>query len=67
MPVDDELAHRVREMMSNHDGLTERKMFGGLCFMLHGNMAVGITGQNDLMVRTGKERCTCTAWSSYAP
>jgi TfoX/Sxy family transcriptional regulator of competence genes len=41
--------------LGNQAGLTEKKMFGGVAFMLHGNMAVGISG-SDLMVRVGAER-----------
>ena len=49
---DEVLANRVRAVLSTHDTLSERKMFGGLCFMLGGNMACGIAGA-ELMVRTG--------------
>jgi TfoX/Sxy family transcriptional regulator of competence genes len=51
---DGELAQRVRELLAERADVTERKMFGGLAFLVDGNMAVGITG-NDLMVRVGKE------------
>jgi TfoX/Sxy family transcriptional regulator of competence genes len=47
---DETLADRVRDGLAQRDGLTERKMFGGIAFMLAGNMAVGIVG-DDLMVR----------------
>ena len=55
MAYDEGLAQRIREALANDDGLTERRMFGGVAFMLHGNMAVGISG-DDLMVRVGPER-----------
>lgn len=45
-----ELAERVRGLIGGHPALTERKMFGGVAFMLQGNMAVGVTG-DELMVR----------------
>jgi len=47
---DEQLAERIREALASHRGLTEQKMFGGICFMLNGNMAAGVTG-NELMLR----------------
>jgi hypothetical protein len=47
---DEALADRVREQLLARDGVTERKMFGGIAFMVGGNMAVGVTG-DELMVR----------------
>jgi hypothetical protein len=49
---DEGLAERVRELVGNSPGISERKMFGGLCFLLQGNMSFGIVG-NELMVRVG--------------
>jgi hypothetical protein len=51
MPYDEELAHRVRELLADEDGLTEMRMFGGLAFLLDGNMSVAVSGQGGLMVR----------------
>jgi hypothetical protein len=50
MAYDEELAGRIRDHLSGHPAVTERKMFGGIAFMLSGNMAVGVSGP-DLMVR----------------
>lgn len=50
MAFDEHLAARTRAALGEVGGLTEIKMFGGLCFMVGGHMAVGVTG-NDLMVR----------------
>ena len=50
MAYDEQLAARVREVLEARPGLSERKMFGGIAFMLEGNMAIGIVGE-DLMVR----------------
>lgn len=50
MAYDEELADRVREALSARAELSERKMFGGIGFMLAGNMAVGVIGE-DLIVR----------------
>jgi hypothetical protein len=52
---DEELARRVRLALSGQDGIVEKKMFGGLAFMLHGNMSVGVD-KDRLMVRVGPDR-----------
>ena len=57
MAYDEELADRVRQELTGEPGLTERKMFGGLGFMLDGNMAVAASGQGGLMVRVDTETC----------
>lgn len=54
MGYDEGLAHRVRQLFEREGHFVERKMFGGVAFMINGNMACGITGE-DLMVRVGKE------------
>lgn len=54
MAYDEQLAERIRHVLAAHDGTTERKMFGGIAFMFHGNMAVGILGDG-LMVRVDKD------------
>jgi TfoX/Sxy family transcriptional regulator of competence genes len=54
MAYDDILAERIRRVVADVDGeVTERKMFGGLAFLVNGNMFVGVVG-DDLMVRLGK-------------
>ncbi|WP_319024632.1 TfoX/Sxy family protein [Microbulbifer hainanensis] len=45
----------MRELLQDNDGLTEKQMFGGLAFMLNGNMACGVVGE-ELMVRVGPEK-----------
>jgi TfoX/Sxy family transcriptional regulator of competence genes len=50
---DEALADRVREQLDGESGLTERKMFGGIGWMLDGNMAVGLM-KDGLMVRLGE-------------
>ena len=52
MAFDEGLAERIRDAVSNEPGLSERKMFGGLCFLADGNMCFGIVG-TELMVRVG--------------
>lgn len=55
MAYDEELAERIRRSLANRGGITERKMFGGLAFLLGGKMFCGIVN-DDLMVRVGPER-----------
>jgi TfoX/Sxy family transcriptional regulator of competence genes len=57
MPYSQSLADRVRQSLREHRAVTERKMFGGLIFMLNGNMLVGIW-HSSLIVRLGPERAT---------
>ena len=54
MAYDEALAARVKEILSGRSDIAERKMFGGLAFMLAGNMCCCVTGQS-LMVRVGPE------------
>ena len=51
MAYDQELADRIRELVANEPGLAEKKMFGGLAFLIGGNMAVAASGQGGMMVR----------------
>src|SRR5713226_9621004 len=51
MAYDEELAERIRELVAGKPGLTEKKMFGGLAFLIGGNMAVAASGQGGVMVR----------------
>ena len=51
MAYDEELADRIRELLGGEANLTEQKMFGGLAFLIRGNMAVAASGQGGLLVR----------------
>jgi TfoX/Sxy family transcriptional regulator of competence genes len=51
MPYDEDLAHRLRELLGDEDAISERKMFGGLAFLLHGNMSVSASRNGGLLVR----------------
>jgi TfoX/Sxy family transcriptional regulator of competence genes len=51
MAYDEDLANRIREMLAGETGVTEKKMFGGLAFLVGGHMAVGASGRGGLMVR----------------
>jgi TfoX/Sxy family transcriptional regulator of competence genes len=48
---DEELAQRIRDLIGDEGGVTEKKMFGGLAFLVRGNMAVAASGQGGLLVR----------------
>lgn len=48
---DDRLADRIRELVGTERGLTEQRMFGGLAFLVNGNLAVSASGQGGLLVR----------------
>jgi TfoX/Sxy family transcriptional regulator of competence genes len=54
MSFDERLAARVRRLLKRRAGYAERKMFGGLCFMLNGNMCGGVMN-DDLIVRVNPE------------
>ena len=51
MAYDEELAGRIRDLVAGEKGLTEKEMFGGLAFLIGGNMAVAASGQGGLLVR----------------
>lgn len=51
MAYDEELASRIRSLVADEAALSEQRMFGGLAFLLHGNMAVAASGQGGMMVR----------------
>jgi hypothetical protein len=55
MSFDEELGHRLRELVQGEEGLTEQRMFGGLAFLIHGNMAVSASGQGGLLLRVDPE------------
>ena len=48
---DEDLAERIRERVAGEDGLTEKRMFGGLAFLINGNMAVSASGQGGMLLR----------------
>jgi TfoX/Sxy family transcriptional regulator of competence genes len=51
MAYDEDLANRVRELLADEPAVTEKRMFGGLAFLVGGHMAVAASGQGGLMVR----------------
>lgn len=54
MAYDERLAERVRDSLDGHVGISERRMFGGIGFMLDGNMCCGVHG-DELILRLGEE------------
>jgi TfoX/Sxy family transcriptional regulator of competence genes len=51
MAYDEALADRIRELVAAHQGVTEQRMFGGLAFLLNGNMAIAASGGGGVLVR----------------
>jgi TfoX-like protein len=65
---DEELADRMRELLGGEAGLTEQKMFGGLAFLIGGNMAIAASGQGGALVRVDPARSdTIVATTSARP
>ena len=56
MAYDVELAARIRELVGEKPGVAEKKMFGGLAFLVGGNMAVAASGQGGLLVRVDPDQ-----------
>ena len=57
MAYDERIAQRVRELISGQPGYQEKKMFGGIGFLIRGNMACGVI-REDLIIRVGAEKYT---------
>ncbi|OLP01112.1 RNA methyltransferase [Mycolicibacterium porcinum] len=55
MAFDPDLADRIRELTASEKGLDEKRMFGGLAFLINGNMAVAATREGGLMVRVSRD------------
>ncbi len=55
MAYDEGLAQRVTELLEEKPGFKEKKMFGGVCYLLNGNMACGVLNE-DIIVRVGPEK-----------
>jgi TfoX/Sxy family transcriptional regulator of competence genes len=55
MAYDEDLAKRIRELVAGEPDVTEKRMFGGLAFLVDGNMSVAASGQGGLMVRIHRE------------
>ena len=66
MAYDEALAERIRELLGGERGVTEQKMFGGLAFLIGGNMAVAASGQGGVLVHVDPERSDAIVASSTA-
>jgi hypothetical protein len=56
MAYDEELADRIRGLLAGQRGLTEKKMFGGLAFLVGGNLAIAASGQGGILVRVDPDQ-----------
>lgn len=56
MAYDEALASRIRDLIGPDPELTEKKMFGGLAFLIRGHMAISASGQGGILVHAGAER-----------
>jgi hypothetical protein len=63
---DEELADRIRELVGSEPDLAEKKMFGGLAFLIGGNMAVAASGQGGVLVRVDPEQSDALLATSNA-
>jgi len=66
MAYDEDLANRIRELLAAESGVTEKKMFGGLAFLIGGNMSVAASGQGGLLVRVDPEESDALAAKPHA-
>ena len=66
MAYDEALATRIRQLVSDEPGLTEQRMFGGLAFLIHGNMAVGASSGGGLLLRVPPEQTAELAGRPHA-
>jgi TfoX/Sxy family transcriptional regulator of competence genes len=62
----EELAGRIRDLVANEPDVTEKKMFGGLAFLIGGNLAVAASGQGGLLVRVDPEKSDALVAASHA-
>jgi TfoX/Sxy family transcriptional regulator of competence genes len=69
MAYDEELAYRLRELLADEPQLREKSMFGGLAFLIDGNMAIAASGQGGILVRVdpkGSDRLVATSHAERA-
>ncbi len=66
MAYDEELAARIRDLLGDEPGVTEQKMFGGLGFLVHGNMAIGASSQGGALVRVDPDESDAIVAGSNA-
>jgi TfoX/Sxy family transcriptional regulator of competence genes len=66
MAYDEDLANRVREALASERGVEEKRMFGGLAFLINGNMSVSASGQGGLLLRVDPEHTDKLAEEPHA-
>jgi hypothetical protein len=66
MAYDEDLANRIRELLADEVGVIEKRMFGGLAFLIGGNMAVAASGQGGLLVRVDPRETDALAAGPHA-
>ena len=66
MAYDEALANRIRELISGEPGLSEMTMFGGLAFLIGGNMSVSASGQGGLLLRVDPEQTEALSAEPHA-
>jgi TfoX/Sxy family transcriptional regulator of competence genes len=66
MAYDVDLANRIRELVSSQPGVSEKRMFGGLAFLIDGNMAVSASGQGGLLLRVDPAQTDALLGKPYA-
>jgi TfoX/Sxy family transcriptional regulator of competence genes len=66
MAYDEQLAERIRELLAGQRGVTEQKMFGGLAFLVGGNMAIAASGQGGALVRVDPDESDALVASTNA-
>jgi TfoX/Sxy family transcriptional regulator of competence genes len=66
MAYDEDLARRIRELVANEPGVTEKAMFGGLAFLIGGNMSVSASGQGGLLLRVDPDESDALLEEAHA-
>jgi TfoX/Sxy family transcriptional regulator of competence genes len=66
MPYDEDLAVRVREVVAKENGVVEKRMFGGLAFLIGGHMSVSVSGQGGLLLRCDPSETDALLEKPYA-
>jgi TfoX/Sxy family transcriptional regulator of competence genes len=66
MAYDEDLANRIRELMAAEDGVVEKKMFGGLAFLIGGHMSVSASGHGGLLLHVDAEETATLLAKPYA-
>lgn len=66
MAYDEELAHRIRTLIGDEPGLTEKAMFGGLAFLVNGNMSVAASSKGGLLLRVEPAKTMALAKKPHA-